>query len=79
MKAYVSTMVVNGTFHNVGLSDKPLPSMMAFDFMGGGYNIGASHIGSRSEMLQMLQLASRQNIRRSVMHELLMVTYSAVR
>ena len=59
-----STLAVNGTFRNVGLSDKPLPTMMAFDFMGGGYNIGVSHIGSRPEMLQMLELASKNNIKR---------------
>jgi len=64
IKAYMSTLRVNGTFHNVGLPDKPLPSMMAFDFMPGGYNIGVSHIGSRPEMLAMLQLASEQKIKR---------------
>ena len=64
MKDYMSTLVVNGTFHNVGLPDGPLPSMMAFDYMGGGYQMGVSHIGSRPEMLSMLELASKQNIRR---------------
>ena len=64
MKAYMSTLAVNGTFHNVGLPNKPLPSMMAFDYMGGGYNIGVSHIGSRPEMLEMLSLASQNSLKR---------------
>jgi alcohol dehydrogenase (NADP+) len=32
LKTYMSTLAVNGTFHNVGLPDKPLPEMMAQDF-----------------------------------------------
>ncbi len=32
LKIYMSTLAVNGTFHNVGLPDKPLPEMMAQDF-----------------------------------------------
>lgn len=64
IKAYMSTLSVNGTFHNVGLPDKPLPAMMAFDFMPGGYNMSASHIGNRPEMFAMLRLASEQNIKR---------------
>lgn len=31
--------------------------------MPGGYSIGASHIGNRPEMLAMLELASKQNIK----------------
>lgn len=64
IKAYMSTLRVNAAFHNVGLPEKPLPPMMAFDFMGGGYSISVSHIGSRPEMLAMLDLASKQNIKR---------------
>lgn len=64
LKSYMSTSAVNGVFHNVGLPDKPLPSLMVFDYMAGGYSMGASHIGSRPEMLSMLELASKQNIKR---------------
>ncbi|KAM0545357.1 hypothetical protein ACHAPJ_011429 [Fusarium lateritium] len=63
IKTYMSTLAVNGVFHNVGLPDKPLPTMMVFDYMPGGYSMGASHIGSRPEMLAMLKLASEQNIK----------------
>ena len=54
---YMSTLAVNGTFHNVGLPDKPLPALMAQDFAPNGANIGGSHIGSRPEVLKMLKLA----------------------
>ena len=60
---YMSTLAVNGTFHNVGLPDKPLPQMMAQDFMSNGSHISGSHIGSRPEALAMLKLASEKNIK----------------
>ncbi|KAH7024065.1 hypothetical protein EDB80DRAFT_745735 [Ilyonectria destructans] len=58
MTAYMSTLAVNGTFHNVGLPDKPLPTMSAFDFMPGATTCPSTISGSRPEMLHMLQLAS---------------------
>ncbi|KAK1533131.1 alcohol dehydrogenase (NADP+) [Colletotrichum paranaense] len=63
LKTYMSTLAVNGVFHNVGLPDKPLPTLTVFDYMPGGYSMAASHIGSRPEMLAMLKLASEQNIK----------------
>lgn len=60
----MSTLTVNGVFHNVGLPGEPLPSMMTFDFMPGGYCMSASHIGSRPGMLAMLSLAGEQNVER---------------
>ncbi|KAI0543639.1 NADPH-dependent medium chain alcohol dehydrogenase [Xylaria curta] len=62
MKDYMSTLAVNGTFHHVGLPDKPLPTMSAFDYMPGGYSMSVSHIGNRVEMQQMLKLASEMKI-----------------
>lgn len=59
----MSTLAVNGTFHNVGLPDKPLPALMAQDFVPNGSQIGGSHIGSRVEMLAMLKLASEKEIK----------------
>ncbi|KAI9832291.1 MAG: hypothetical protein M1819_004469 [Sarea resinae] len=62
--AYLSTLVVNGTFHHVGIPDqaaRPAP-LGAGAYMGGGWKVGASHIGSRREMLEMLQLVSRKGI-----------------
>ena len=60
---YLSTLVVNGTFHNVGLPDQPLPQMMAQDFVPNGCSIGASHIGSRPEILKMLKLAADKKLK----------------
>lgn len=59
----MSSLAVNEVFHNAGLPDPPLPTMSAFDFMPGGYSMSTSHIGSRSEMLQMLQLASEKGVK----------------
>ncbi|OQO12968.1 hypothetical protein B0A48_02432 [Cryoendolithus antarcticus] len=60
---YFSTLKVMGKFHNVGLGDKPLPTLMAQDFAPNGCYIGASHIGNRPEMIAMFELASKQNIK----------------
>lgn len=60
---YMSTLAVNGTFHNVGLPDKPLPQLMAQDFASNGCKIGGSHIGSRPEMIEMFKLASEKKIK----------------
>jgi len=54
---YFSTLKVNCSFHNVGLPDSALPQLKAQDFAPNGCNIGASHLGSRPEMLEMLKLA----------------------
>ncbi|KAI9836755.1 MAG: hypothetical protein M1837_003243 [Sclerophora amabilis] len=63
MNDYMSTLAVNGVFHNVGLPDKPLPPLMAQDFAPNGCAISGSHIGSRPEVLAMLKLVSNANIK----------------
>lgn len=60
---YFSTCKVNGYFHMVGFPDKPLPSFMAQAFSPNGCYMGASHIGNRQEMEEMLELAAKQNIK----------------
>ncbi|KAF2190821.1 GroES-like protein [Zopfia rhizophila CBS 207.26] len=60
---YFSTLKVNGTFHMVGFPDKPLPTLMAQDFAPTGCFLGASHIGNRPEMIEMLELAAKQNVK----------------
>jgi len=62
MKSYLSTLNVNGVFNNVGLPDKPLPTMMAQDFAANGARIGSTHIGSKKEAIEMLELASKKNL-----------------
>ncbi len=60
---YLSVIKVNGHFHMVGLPDDDLPSINAQQFTPNGCYIGASHIGNRPEMEEMLELASKQNIK----------------
>jgi len=62
MSEYFSTLKVMGKFHNVGMPDEPV-SLMMQDFASNGCYIGTSHIGNRPEMLAMLELASKQNIK----------------
>lgn len=63
LKDYMSTLAVNGTFHHVGLPDKPLPEMKAQDFCPNGAAMSGSHIGNRDEAFAMLNLASKLNIK----------------
>ncbi|KAJ5979529.1 NADP-dependent alcohol dehydrogenase 6 [Penicillium viridicatum] len=63
LKDYMSTLAINGTFHHVGLPDKPLPEMKAQDFCPNGAAMSGSHIGNREEAFAMLQLASEQNLK----------------
>ncbi|ORY12369.1 chaperonin 10-like protein [Clohesyomyces aquaticus] len=63
MDDYFSVLKVNGTFHMVGFPDKPLPTLMAQQFAPNGCYLGASHIGNRPEMEEMLELAAKQNIK----------------
>jgi len=62
LKTYMSTLAINGEFHNVRLPDKLLPELMAQDFISNGSKIGGSHIGSKKEALGMLKLASEKNL-----------------
>ncbi|KAF2658455.1 GroES-like protein [Lophiostoma macrostomum CBS 122681] len=63
LSEYFSTLKVNGTFHMVGFPDKPLPQIQAQVFAPNGCYMGASHIGNRPEMIEMLDLAAKQNIK----------------
>jgi len=59
---YFSTLKVMGKFHNVGMPDEPI-SIKLQAFASNGCYIGTSHIGNREEVLDMLKLASTQNIK----------------
>ena len=61
-KKYFSTLKVMGKFHNVGMPDEPI-SIKLQAFASNGCYIGTSHIGNREEVLDMLKLASTQNIK----------------
>ncbi|KAE8343329.1 hypothetical protein BDV24DRAFT_149926 [Aspergillus arachidicola] len=63
MATYFSLLTINGTFHTVGISDKAFPPLRTQDMMGNGCSIAASHIGSREEVQEMLQLAAKLDIK----------------
>lgn len=59
MEMYMSTLAVNGTFHNCGMPDAPIPPINVQSvFAGNGSKIAGSKIGCRKEMLEMLELAN---------------------
>lgn len=63
MVDYISTLKVNGVFHNVGLPDEPLPEMRANHFLINGASITGSHIGSRAEVVKMLEVAKEHGVK----------------
>jgi len=63
LQDYMSTVNINGDFHNVGLPDEPLPEMMAQMFASNGAKLTGSHIGNRPEMLAMFKLASEKKLK----------------
>jgi alcohol dehydrogenase (NADP+) len=63
LRDYFSTLKVMGKFHNVGMPDHPIEKLMLQDFVANCCYLGTSHLGNRSEMLSMLALASKQNIK----------------
>jgi D-arabinose 1-dehydrogenase-like Zn-dependent alcohol dehydrogenase len=63
LKDYLSLLTVHGKFVSVGLPEAPFPTIRAQDFMAQGALLGASHIGNKKEVLQMLDIAAKQNIK----------------
>lgn len=61
--SYLSTLKVHGKFWNVGLPENPLPQLTGFSFVANGAFIGGSHLGSREDCLEMLQLAAEKGIK----------------
>ncbi len=65
LKDFLSMLYVHGRFVNVAIPDldQPLPSLHAFDLVPNGAYIGSNHIGSKSEVLEMLELAADKGIK----------------
>ncbi|KZT30366.1 NADPH-dependent alcohol dehydrogenase [Neolentinus lepideus HHB14362 ss-1] len=63
LQQYLSMLWVHGRFVTVGLPDKPLPQLSPFDFNPNGCYLGSTHIGSKKEAIEMLQLAADKNIK----------------
>lgn len=63
LNMYLKMLWVHGKFISVGLPDKPLPQVMAFDFEANGCFMGGSHIGNKKEAIEMLNLAAAKGIK----------------
>jgi alcohol dehydrogenase (NADP+) len=62
LSGYLSLLDVHGRWISVGLPEESTLQIQPQDLLGNGCLIGASHLGSRREMLEMLQLAADKGI-----------------
>lgn len=62
LAAYLSLLDVHGRWISVGLPEGSGQEVRAQDFLSNGCLIGASHLGSRKEVLAMLKLAEEKGI-----------------
>ncbi|KAI0326846.1 GroES-like protein [Cubamyces sp. BRFM 1775] len=62
---YLSMLFVHGKFISVGIpnADNPFPQIHPFDLMPNGALVGGSHIGSKKECLEMLELAAKKGVK----------------
>ncbi|KAM5351180.1 hypothetical protein ACJ41O_003903 [Fusarium nematophilum] len=63
LSEYLSLLDIHGHWNSVGLPGGDGITVRNQDFIGNGCYIGTSHLGSRREMLEMLQLAADKGIR----------------
>ncbi|THH04640.1 hypothetical protein EW146_g10127, partial [Bondarzewia mesenterica] len=63
IRKILSLLAVNGHLVCAGLPDEPLPQIAAFDLLVNGCALAGSHIGSKKEVVEMLKLASEQDLR----------------
>lgn len=61
--AYLSILDVHGKWISVGLPENETLQIKPQDLISNGVLIGSSHLGSRREMLEMLQLAADKGIK----------------
>ncbi|ODQ81670.1 hypothetical protein BABINDRAFT_159930 [Babjeviella inositovora NRRL Y-12698] len=62
LNKYLQLLTVGGKWVSVGIPDKPF-EVSPRTFMGNACFMGASHLGSRHEMQEMLQLAADKNLK----------------
>jgi alcohol dehydrogenase (NADP+) len=63
LASYLSLLDVHGRWVSVGLPEEAGVAIKAQDLLSNGVLMGASHLGSRREMLDMLQLAADKGIK----------------
>jgi alcohol dehydrogenase (NADP+) len=62
LSAYLSLLDVHGKWVSVGMPEEAILTIRPQDLAGNGCFVGATHLGSRREMLDMFQLAASKNI-----------------
>ncbi|KAI5120879.1 hypothetical protein M0805_002979 [Coniferiporia weirii] len=60
---YLSMLDLHGKLITVGVANDPFPPITAFNLSGNGCFFGGSHIGSKKEALEMLNLAAKKGIK----------------
>ena len=63
LKEYLSLLDIHGRWNSVGLPGGEGVELRNQDFITNGCFVGTSHLGSRREMLEMLQLAADKGIK----------------
>ncbi|KAJ3551207.1 hypothetical protein NM688_g4840 [Phlebia brevispora] len=65
LKELLSMLYVHGRLVDVGIPDmdKPMPTLHAFDLVPNGAYIGGSHVGSKTECMEMLKLAAEKGVK----------------
>lgn len=54
---------VHGKLISVGIPDNDFPAMTPFSLVSNGCFFGGSHIGSKKEALQMLDIAAKKGVK----------------
>lgn len=73
---FLGLLDVHARFITVGLPDSPLPGLPAFAYVGNGALFGATHVGSKKEVKEMLELAAEKVRQQSRRHGLDRTDYS---
>ena len=56
-------LTVHGKLVTVGIPDQAFPSIQPFDLASNGCFMGGSHIGSKKEAMQMLDIAAKKGVK----------------
>ncbi|CAH6720249.1 NADP-dependent alcohol dehydrogenase 6 [[Candida] jaroonii] len=59
---YFEILKVFGKLNSVGLPEEPIP-ISALSFLGNGVSFGATHLGNREEMLEMLDVVVKHDVK----------------
>ncbi|KAF5378571.1 hypothetical protein D9615_007128 [Tricholomella constricta] len=60
---FITTLGVHGRFIMVAIPDDQLPTLRSTQMVSNGALLGGSHIGSKKEVIEMLDLAVKENVK----------------